>query len=126
MPRYIDARAVERFLKNEITECERDMKESCRDEFFEAAVDCRETAFRQVLCEIGRMPSRAIRTTKRWIRADEAVPASLTRVLVFVRDGGTSEIGTDRYVGGGWAHYCRAVTHWMPLPDAPEGAGRCT
>ena len=126
MPKYIDAGAVERFLKKEIAECERDMKESCGDEFFEAAVDCRETALRQVLNEIGRMPSRASRTAKRWTSADDAVPAnSLARVLVFVRGQGAPKIDTDRYVGGAWVRYGGSVTHWMPLPDAPEGAEQC-
>lgn len=122
MSRYIDAGAIERFLKKEIAECERDMKESCGDEFFEAAVDCRETAFRQVLEEIRRMPARASRAAKRWTSADDAVPAnSLARVLVFVRGDGAPEIGTDRYDGGRWVRYGRTVTRWMPLPDTPEG-----
>ena len=63
----------------------------------------------------------------RWIPVTERLPAAGERVLaardgLFVGEAYLSESGVwQRYYGALWVLLgCAPVTHWMPLPDAPE------
>lgn len=68
-----------------------------------------------------------LREKHQWIPVTERLPAVGERVLA-VRDGLSvgeaylSESGVwRRYYGALWVLLgCAPVTHWMPLPDAPE------
>ena len=76
----------------------------------------------------GRMPAPAPATDDGgWIACSERMPPESTRVLVahtglslFVRPG-TWQDG-EWWKDGGMA-LVGVVTHWRPLPPAPEGAG---
>ena len=65
-----------------------------------------------------------------WISVDERLPENnLARVLVFLKDDeftrpiGMNKIDTDRCIDGKWARWGKHVTHWMPLPQAPQMKG---
>lgn len=69
----------------------------------------------------------ALRGRCRWIPVTERLPVPGERVLaardgVFVGESYLSESGVwRRYYGALWVLLgCAPVTHWMPLPDAPE------
>lgn len=69
----------------------------------------------------------ALREQQRWIPVTERLPAAGERVLaardgLFVGEAYLSESGVwRRYYGALWVLLgCAPVTHWMPLPDAPE------
>lgn len=62
-----------------------------------------------------------------WISVEEKLPADyIKRYLIAFKDAGGSIVDAARYIPGlGWE--CRnwevpqgLITHWMPLPDAPE------
>lgn len=68
-----------------------------------------------------------LREQQRWIPVTERLPVPGERVLaakdgVFVGESYLSESGVwRRYYGALWVLLgCAPVTHWMPLPDAPE------
>ena len=59
-----------------------------------------------------------------WIKADKLMPDTDSSVLIATEDGEV-EAGYDdgqdwRYLSGGKVEV--VVTHWMPFPEAPEGA----
>lgn len=69
----------------------------------------------------------ALREKQQWISVTERLPVPGERVLaagdgVFVGESYLSESGVwRRYYGALWVLLgCAPVTHWMPLPDAPE------
>lgn len=69
----------------------------------------------------------ALQERCRWIPVTERLPVPGERVLaakdgVFVGESYLSESGVwRRYYGALWVLLgCAPVTHWMPLPDAPE------
>ena len=62
-----------------------------------------------------------------WISVEEKLPADyIKRYLIAFKDAGGSIVDAARYIPGlGWE--CRnwevpqgLITHWMPLPEAPE------
>lgn len=63
----------------------------------------------------------------RWISVEEKLPADhLKRYLIAFKDAGGSIVDAARYIPGlGW-ECCNwevpqgLITHWMPLPGAPE------
>lgn len=67
----------------------------------------------------------ALREWPRWIPVTERLPESFVPVIV-CRDGAPGERIVEqghKDVGGWWKVYgtrTKHVTHWMPLPDAPE------
>ena len=67
----------------------------------------------------------ALREWPRWILVTERLPESFVPVIV-CRDGAPGERIVEqghKDVGGWWKVYgtrTKRVTHWMPLPDAPE------
>ena len=69
----------------------------------------------------------ALREKYRWIPVTERLPAAGERVLaardgLFVGEAYLSESGVwRRSYGALWLLLgCASVTHWIPLPDAPE------
>lgn len=63
-----------------------------------------------------------------WISVEDRLPADhLKRYLIAFKDAGGSIVDAARYIPGlGW-ECCNwevpqgLITHWMPLPEAPEG-----
>lgn len=62
-----------------------------------------------------------------WISVEEKLPTDhLKRYLIAFKDAGGSIVDAARYIPGlGWECYNwdvpqKLITHWMPLPDAPE------
>jgi len=51
-----------------------------------------------------------------WIPVDERLPPEETRVLA--TDG--KDVFDSEYMRGNW-EWCADVTHWMPLPEPPDG-----
>lgn len=69
----------------------------------------------------------ALREKPRWIPVAERLPERDVQVLGWYKDNPFSQYrpGVVAWNGNGWvfvyAHrYVTNVTHWMPLPDAPE------
>ena len=66
-----------------------------------------------------------------WISVEEKLPADhLKRYLIAFKDAGGSIVDAARYIPGlGW-ECCNwevpqgLITHWMPLPEAPEEGGK--
>ncbi len=68
----------------------------------------------------------------RWVSVKDRLPDEYVEVLYFaVDDMGVHEIMTGHREKGKWTHCCLfystkilndivKVTHWMPLPEAPE------
>ena len=62
-----------------------------------------------------------------WVSVDDRLPADhLKRYLIAFKDAGGSIVDAARYIPGlGW-ECCNwevpqgLITHWMPLPEAPE------
>lgn len=54
-----------------------------------------------------------------WMSVDLLLPDEGPRVLVFIPDTDT-RFDTDRIVDGRWVRWSGHITHWMPIPDAPE------
>lgn len=78
-----------------------------------------------LLCEVRDMLMAAPLIThveQRWIPVTEWLPEYPERVLVYVKEYNFSPrmIDTDRRHNGRWVRWNGCVTHWMPLPDAPE------
>ena len=68
-----------------------------------------------------------LREKQRWIPVAERMPERDVQVLGWYKDNPFSQYrhGVVAWNGNGWvfvyAHrYVTNVTHWMPLPDAPE------
>ena len=69
----------------------------------------------------------ALREKQQWIPVTERLPERDVQVLGWYKDNPFSQYrpGVVAWNGNGWvfvyAHrYVTNVTHWMPLPDAPE------
>lgn len=64
----------------------------------------------------------------KWISARDATPEVEEEVLIFLANGKWPGIYISWWEGDGWAnlpgvctlHHEYKVTHWMPLPEAPE------
>ena len=65
----------------------------------------------------------------RWISVEERLPETSGDVIIyFDRCGGEIGIGyrskdKDAWIMNNGFMCCYKVTHWMPLPDAPESRG---
>ena len=73
----------------------------------------------------------ALREKQRWIPVTERLPERDVQVLGWYKDNPFSQYRPEvvAWNGNGWvfvyAHrYVTNVTHWMPLPDAPEKGGK--
>ena len=94
---------------------------------FPAGLDCREEMHKEVLALIERLTAEnaALREKQRWILVTERLPEKQQRVIVRCKAVGTT-VGWIMF--GEWATDlgpgCGEVTHWMPLPDAPEEGGK--
>lgn len=73
----------------------------------------------------------ALREKQRWIPVTERLPERDVQVLGWYKDNPFSQYRPEvvAWNGNGWvfvyAHrYVTNVTHWMPLPEAPEKGGK--
>lgn len=73
----------------------------------------------------------AMREKQRWIPVAERLPERDVQVLGWYKDNPFSQYRPEvvAWNGNGWvfvyAHrYVTNVTHWMPLPEAPEEGGK--
>ena len=96
---------------------------------FPAGLDCREKMHKEVLALLERLTAEnAVLREKvpRWISVDDRHPKPGTRVLatdgVFVGEAYRTSADTWRRYDGIAMRDCigSVVTHWMPLPEAPE------
>lgn len=69
----------------------------------------------------------ALREKQRWVPVTERIPERDVQVLGWYKDNPFSQYrpGVVAWNGNGWvfiyAHrYVTDVTHWMPMPEAPE------
>ena len=91
---------------------------------FPAGLDCREEMHKELLALIERLTAEnaALREKQRWILVTERLPEKQQRVIVRCKTVGTT-VGWIMF--GEWVTDlgpgCGEVTHWMPLPGAPEG-----
>lgn len=91
---------------------------------FQAGLDCREKMHKEVLALLERLTAEnaALREKQRWILVTERLPEKQQRVIVRCKTVGTT-VGWIMF--GEWVTDlgpgCGEVTHWMPLPEAPEG-----
>ena len=98
--------------------CPAVVNEDCFDEVNTAAAD---------LIERLTAENAALRETQRWISVDGRRPEPGKRVLatdgVFVGEAYRTSADTWRRYDGIAMRDCLGsiVTHWMPLPEAPEG-----
>ena len=65
-----------------------------------------------------------------WISVEKRLPEDFQKVLVFWWEHGEPMIDTafwqrdaKRFDGQHWVRMEDKVTHWMPLPEPPEGGG---
>ena len=73
----------------------------------------------------------ALREKQRWVPVTERLPERDVQVLGWYKDNPFSQYRPEvvAWNGNGWvfvyAHrYVTNVTHWMPLPEAPEEEGK--
>lgn len=97
---------------------------------FSAGLDCREEMHKEVLALLERLTAEnaALREkVPQWISVEDRLPIDrLSKYLVAFRDAGGSIVDMARYFpSDGWT--CdnwdvpqKLITHWMPLPEAPE------
>ena len=97
---------------------------------FSAGLDCREEMHKEVLALLERLTAEnaALREkVPQWISVEDRLPIDrLKKYLVAFRDAGGSIVDMARYFpNDGWT--CdnwevpqNLITHWMPLPEAPE------
>ena len=97
---------------------------------FPAGLDCREEMHKEVLALIERLTAEnaALREkVPQWISVEDRLPIDrLKKYLVAFRDAGGPIVDMARYFpSDGWT--CdnwdvpqKLITHWMPLPGAPE------
>lgn len=100
---------------------------------FQAGLDCREEMHKEVLALLERLTAEnaALREkVPRWISVEERRPEPGKRVLatdgVFVGEAYRTSADTWRRYDGIAMRDCLGsiVTHWMPLPGAPEEGGK--
>ena len=101
-------------------ECPVVSDENCTDTVHTAAAD----AIERLSAENAALREKVLQ----WISVEERLPADhIKRYLVTFKNAGGSIVDAARYIPGrGWECYNWEVpqdliTHWMPLPGAPEG-----
>lgn len=111
--------------------CCADHRCSAKCPAFPAGLDCREEMHKEVLALIERLTAEnaALREkVPQWISAGDKLPIDrLKKYLVAFRDAGGQIVDMARYFpSDGWT--CdnwdvpqELITHWMPLPEGPEG-----
>lgn len=94
------------------------------------AVSFYEWAVKMAEESLGKKTSDGKQATSGWIGVEERLPENeRERVLVLLDSEklkkliGEPEMDTDRIVDGRWVRWNGMVTHWMPLPPAPEVEG---
>lgn len=64
-------------------------------------------------------------TVQEWISVSEGLPEEDVRVLVHINPNSKwnteVRLDTDRRHKNSWVRWGEAITHWMPLPEAPKG-----
>ena len=64
------------------------------------------------------------RKQSEWISVDERLPEEDMRVLVYINsERSYTKLDTDRMADGKWVRWSKDITHWMPLPEAPNMKG---
>ncbi len=66
----------------------------------------------------------ALREKQRWITVTERLPDDDATVLTYkngILEVQKYEKGRNGWICNGWFWSLANVTHWMPLPEAPEG-----
>lgn len=65
-------------------------------------------------------------TIQKWVPVVERLPEEDVRVLVWLGTGDITytQIDTDRLHKKKWRRWTKNVTHWMPLPEPPNGERR--
>lgn len=102
-------------------DCERD---ECPALKIHGAAACMEMMCEDAVHLIERLTAEnaALREKQRWILVTERLPEKQQRVIVRCKTVGTT-VGWIMF--GEWVTdlgpECGEVTHWMPLPGAPEG-----
>ena len=74
--------------------------------------------------KIMKLPAADVVEVK-WIDVNEWLPQKNVRVLVYLKENACdyTRIDTDRRIyNGQWIRWGNNVTHWMPLPEPPNGA----
>ena len=59
----------------------------------------------------------------KWISVEERLPEKDGTYIVFIHAQGVNLVDADQYtIGNGWYEWGNhsGITHWMPLPQAPE------
>lgn len=74
----------------------------------------------QVLYDIQHMPT--ITPPNEWISVEERLPPKKQNVLAYSPESGVAEAdyGDGFWMQYRWSAVMRGVTHWMPLPEAPD------
>ena len=97
---------------------------------FPAGLDCREEMHKEVLALLERLTAEnaALREkVPQWVSVEDRLPIDhLKKYLVAFRDASGPIVDMARYFpSDGWT--CdnwdvpqKLITHWMPLPEAPE------
>ena len=92
-------------------------------------MDLEQTAIERLTAENAKAEAErdALREKQRWIPVTERLPERDVQVLGWYKDNPFSQYRPEvvAWNGNGWvfvyAHrYVTNVTHWMPLPKAPE------
>lgn len=100
---------------------------------FPAGLDCREEMHKEVLALLERLTAEnaALREKQRWIPVTERMPELEVPVLVLDRRGNMIVRTLRRLVSDKEAVFRpdglaprKNITHWMPLPEAPEEGGK--
>ncbi len=91
----------------------------CKHDMGSCLIPAKNGAFKKWL----QQPVKEGNDMSEWISVKDNMPVyGSSRVLVCVGNSvvGQPKIDTDRYFNGSWVRYDGMVTHWMPLPPAPE------
>lgn len=93
---------------------------------YQAGLDCREEMHKEVLALLERLTAEnaALREKQRWIPVTERLPDDDATVLTYkngILEVQKYEKGRNGWICNGWFWSLANVTHWMPLPEVPEG-----
>ena len=76
----------------------------------------------QCRCEVKSWFEFDPATVQQWISVKDRLPENNTRVVVCYNNpiDGEKTVSSDVFWKGHWVRFGETVTHWMPLPPAPE------